>query len=189
MRHRNLWLVLAGLLLLMVWWGSQPTAPWRTGVQPGFSHDDSPVQTDALTYRLVRQAGHYEARAVARYTNRTGAAVHYARCRRDSTGPIFWIVRAEPDQDPGHFVGSPWACVGGVPTGTLAPGATLEVEVWLGSTESPAANPPITMADRTGLFRILLELCTSPQKESDDCVPVPDAQRRSNPFRILPPDQ
>lgn len=148
--------------------------------------DDSLVQTDSPVYVLRYRPGTYEAAARAVYLNRTGEAVHFTRRLPQSTGPMFYLKRIRPSGGP-PVVRAVWACVGGVPTGRLAPEASLIFRVWLGSTEPPHAQPPITMKDRTGLFRLVLELCSEAEADSDDCVPVAEEKRQSNLFRILPP--
>ena len=148
--------------------------------------DSSPVQTDSLSYTLRRRGGVLEATALAVYVNRSATGVHFARCTSDSDDPLLSLRRELP---PGAspIVGSPRACVAGVPTGRLAPGDSLVVKVWLGSVDSPSAYPPITMTDRTGIFRVLLDLCAEAVADSDECTLLPAGQRQSNLFRLLPP--
>jgi hypothetical protein len=147
--------------------------------------DASPVQTDSLQYHLRKVPGAYDAYATATYVNRTGGPVYFARCGSAATGPLFYLRRSGPDSTAAAFIGAVWACVGGVPTGTLAPGEALSVRVWLGSTESPNANPPIRPSERVGRFRVEFALCAAPAADSDYCVPVPQAQRQSNAFDVL----
>ena len=59
------------------------------------------------------------------------------------------------------------------------------MRVWLGSTESPNANPPIRPSERVGRFRVEVELCAAAVEDSDFCVPVPQAQRQSNAFDVV----
>jgi hypothetical protein len=148
--------------------------------------DNSPVETDSLIYTLRYRPNIYEAEAVARYVNRTGKPVYFARCTPEHQTPRYSLVPVEPRQR--HPVlGLASACIGGVPTGVVAPGDSLLVRVWLGSMQSPYANPPITMADRTGCFRILLRLYRSPSEGSDFAEPLPEEQRRSNGFCVRSP--
>jgi hypothetical protein len=143
-----------------------------------------PVTTDAGTYTLARIDGGYEAEALATYTNTTGRPVYYQRCLPESAGPMYGLRRTGPDSTADSFVGGAWACVGGVPTGRVLPGATLSVRVSLGSTDSPQAQPPITPEQRVGRFRIELALCTQHADDSDDCEPLPQAARESNAFEL-----
>ncbi len=136
-------------------------------------------------YRLRRGGGFFNAHAIAAYVNRDAGPVHFARCMPEHTGPMYDIVRA--DTGTWSFVGEVWGCVGGVPTGTVAPGDSLVVRVALGGSESSNADPPITMAERTGLFRIVFAFCAGATADSVDCVPTPEEHRRSNVFRIAPP--
>jgi hypothetical protein len=148
---------------------------------------DSPVQTDSLEYTLLRVPGGYQALARAVYVNRTGRELHFARCTPDHDGPIFNLQRATSVTTQ-SVVGGAWACVGGVPTGRLPAGDSVVVNVGLGSWDSPHANPPITMSMRTGLFRVVLQLCQDHAADSVGCRLLPIEQRRSSIFRINPPD-
>jgi hypothetical protein len=147
---------------------------------------NEPVQTDSVVYHLTRVPGGYDAWASATYVNRTGRSVYYARCTSNHNGPMFYVYRALPDTSM-HFVGWGWACVGGVPTGELAAGDSLTVRVWLGSLDQPHAQPPVTMEQRVGLLRVVLQLCASYNDDSDFCRALPLVDRRSNVFRVLPP--
>jgi hypothetical protein len=144
----------------------------------------APVTTDAAVYALTKVDGGYDAEAQATYTNPTDRIVFYKRCVRESTGPIYNVRRTGPDSMMSAFVGSVWACVGGVPTGRIRPRETLTARVWLGSTDSPQAEPPITPAQRIGRFRIEFELCTEYAGDSDECVPLPAGARESNAFEV-----
>jgi hypothetical protein len=146
--------------------------------------DTRPVATDSALYHLRRADGVYEASAVATYVNRTGAPVHYARCSRDHRGPMHRLRRTGPDSTRRAFIGAVWACVGGVPSGVLGPGDTVSASVWLGSTESPSANPPIAAEQRVGRFRIELLLCEAPVTDSDRCRLLPQMRRESNAFTV-----
>jgi hypothetical protein len=150
------------------------------------AHVSPAVTTDSAAYTLRKVAGGYDAVAHAVYVNRTGGPVYYARCDPRSTGPMYGLRRVVPDTG-FSFVGGAWACVGGVPTGMLSAGDSITVDVWLGSTDSPAAQPPITMGQRIGRFKILLELCDRPLADSDDCKLVGEDARSSNEFDLKPP--
>ena len=143
-----------------------------------------PIVTDATTYTLTKVAGGYDALAQAVYTNTTGRMVYYQRCMPDLPGPIYGVRRTGPDSTARAFVGGVWACVGGVPTGRVRPGGTLSAEVWLGSTDSPNAQPPIAVGERVGQFRIEFALCAAYAESSDNCAPLPTAARESNAFEV-----
>jgi hypothetical protein len=157
-----------------------------------------PVQTDSLVYTLRDVQGGYDAWASATYRNQTGGTVFYKRCRGPDSnaaknnptvaGPMFGIGRAGPDSTRYNAVGWFWACPGPIPPGSIAPDEVVSVRVWLGSGDSPYANPPVTMANRTGTFRIYLMLCETFEQESDRCDLLPDEQRRSNVFEIRAPE-
>ena len=148
-----------------------------------------PVRTDALSYVLVRVSGNYDYYAVARvrYTNPGPTAIFFPRCNGWRTKPMYGI-RREGNPELSAALGISWGCVGGVPMGRIEPGETVELEVSLGSHDSPNANPPILMEHRTGTFRILLRLCQSAEEDSAECDLVPDEDRRSNVFEVLPPN-
>jgi hypothetical protein len=142
------------------------------------------VTTDANVYTLRRTEGGYAAEAVATYTNTTGHTVFYQRCLPESTGPIYGLRRTGTDSTAPAVVGEVWACVGGVPAGRVRPGGTLTARVSLGSTDSPQAKPPITPAQRIGLFRIEFALCTEHAGDSEGCAALPQASRESSAFEV-----
>lgn len=151
----------------------------------GPGRDASPVQTDAVVYVLRRTAGAYEATAVATYVNRTGAPVYYARCGVGGyEGPLFGFRRTGPDSARTLVSDAEWACVGGVPTGTLAPGDGVTMRVRLGAFDQPRMTPPLRPEDIVGLMRVELELCTRFSRDSDACERVPQAERQSNAFLV-----
>jgi hypothetical protein len=157
--------------------GEQPTPPVR---------DNSPVQTDSLIYTLEYRSGIYEAEAIARYVNRTAGPVYFDRCMPHDQKPMYGLVPVEARQKR-PVLGMAWACVGGVLPGSVAPGDSILIPVWLVSADSPYSDPPITMADRTGCFRIHLRLVRSPGKDSDRSELLPEEQRRSNIFCVRSP--
>lgn len=161
--------------------GVPTTNPSATRVA---TRDDSPIHTDSLVYHLRALPGEYDASAVATYTNRTGAPVHFARCTRESTEPISRLRRSGPDSTIGIAGGIDWACIGGVSTGVVPPGGRLTARVWLGSLESPHAVPPIRPGEGVGRFRIEFRLCAAPEADSDDCKLLPSTARRSNEFEV-----
>lgn len=171
------WLLLGSVVVIGAACAEEPEA-----FSP--SYDGSPIETDALEYQLTYwpddDFGLYDAEAIATYVNLSDAPVYFERCYPEDAVPIHGLVRAPPD-DGRSVVGWAWGCVGGVAPGVLESGESLVVPVWLGSTESPDAEPPITMEMRTGLFRIEFRLISS------EGAPLPDEQRRSNTFVISPP--
>ena len=146
--------------------------------------DNSPAQTDSQIYHLQRLPSEYRAYAVATYTNRTASPVYFARCNRESTIPMFGIRRTGADSAKKLFSDVAWACVGGVPTGEIAPGASVTIRAILGSMDQLAMQPPLKPEDIVGLMRVTLELCRTFSADSDYCDPVPDAQRISNAFLV-----
>ena len=178
---RNDTLVLGLALAAAVACGSTDVDPGDFTPAPGAP---APISTDAPVYTLTKVSGGYDAEALAVYTNTTGRTVYFARCTSEARGPLFFVRRTGADSTAASFVGGIWACVGGVPTGRVRPGGSLSARVWLGSTDSPNARPPITMADRIGQFRIAFQLCAEPAADSDECVLLPAAARESNEFEL-----
>ena len=147
--------------------------------------DTSPLQTDALSYTLVRGPREYTTTVTATFVNTTGAPVYYRRCGIASTSPMFDLRLTGPDSTRTDvFTGVAWACVGGVPTGSLTPGEQVTIRVPFGGPDQPRAQPPITPERYTGRFRILLGLCVRYEADSDACERVPDRARQSNAFEI-----
>lgn len=145
--------------------------------------DNSPVQTDAVVYQLRRTPGKYEATALATYVNRTGDTVYYARCMPADTGPIFGYLRTGPDSTRSLFTDTAWACVGGVPLGSIRPGDSLTVAVRLGALDQPYMTPPLQPEEIVGRMRIWLALCARSAADSD-CESLPMAERQSNAFDV-----
>lgn len=158
------------------------TGAWATDTP---QRDSSPIQTDSLVYHLRELPDRYDAYAIAVYTNRTSDSVYFARCTSDATEPITRLRRTGPDTTIGILGGIDWACVGGVPTGTVPPGGTLETRVWLGSSKSPHAVPPDRPEERVGRFRIEFRLCARFAADSDECDVLPREARQSNEFNVV----
>ena len=154
----------------------------------GPPRDDSPLQTDQTAYRLHRNGEQLDAEAVVTITNSSLNDIHYARCGGfgPDEKPMFAVFRNAPDETRSE-VGVSYGCSGGVPSGRIAPGETVEATVWLGSHDSPNANPPVLMEHRIGIFRIRARFCEEAVEESGDCVDTPLETRQSNAFEILPP--
>ena len=152
-----------------------PTAPVR---------DNSPVQTDSLVYHLERRPSEYRAYATATFTNNTGSPLYFARCNNESRTPMFGFGRTGPDSAKSLFSDFAWACVGGVPTGQIPPGATTTVRVPLGSMDQPTMQPPLKPEQLVGLMRVTLMLCRHYSADSDDCDAIPQRGRISNAFLV-----
>jgi len=150
----------------------------------GPARDDSPVQTDAVVYRLRRKPGMYEATALATYVNRTGGTVYYPRCHFTIEGPKFGYFRTGPDSTRSLFTDTYWGCVGGVPMGIIRPGDSLTVAVRLGALDQPDMTPPLLPEEIVGRMRIWLGLCKSPATESGECEYLPLRERQSNAFDV-----
>jgi hypothetical protein len=146
--------------------------------------DQSPVQTDSLSYTLKRFPGEHRAYVIATYQNTTPSPVYFKRCNSTSSTPMFGIARTGPDSTRAFFADWAWACVGGVPTGAIAPGERVTVQVSFGSVDQPNMQPPLKPEDMVGTFRIHLILCSKFSGDSDYCEVMPRDQRQSNAFVV-----
>lgn len=158
------------------------------GIHDTDAEDTKAVYTDSASYTLRRVAGGFDAVAKVVYVNRSSKPEHFLRCDPRSTGPRYSLQRVNPDTG-FFFVGGIWACVGGVPTGVLAPGDSMLLSVSLSSSDSPHAQPPITMGQRTGTFKIVVPLCKTPVAELKECPNGDYELRASNTFVLRPPTE
>ena len=153
------------------------------------SWDTSPIQTDSDVYTLERVSnawgGAWRAYPIAIYRNTTNAPIHFARCTSSSTLPMWIVRRTGADSTRRLFGDHAWACVGGVPTGSIAPGDAVLVRVILGTVDQPDMQPPLQLEWLIGQMRVELWLCRGAVADSDDCVePLPQAERQSNAFEV-----
>jgi hypothetical protein len=155
-----------------------------TASAQGPTRDTSPVQTDAVVYRLRRVGGAYEATARATYVNRTGSVVYYSRCLPTDDGPMYGYRRTGPDSARSLFTDTSWGCVGGVPPGALRPGDSVTVAVRVGALDQRQMAPPLRPEEIVVRMRIWLSLCARNAANSNDCLPLPLAQRESNAFDV-----
>jgi hypothetical protein len=182
---RPVFVVLAIGIANTVGCGSTDPDPDDFNLAPGAL---PPIVTDAERYTLTKVPGGYDAVAQAVYTNTTGRMVYYQRCTSELSGALYGVRRTGADSAAQSWVGGAWACVGGVPTGRLRPGESLRAAVWLGSTDSPNARPPIRPEERVGRFRIEFQLCTSFENDSDNCTLLLQTARQSNAFELRFPE-
>jgi hypothetical protein len=146
--------------------------------------DSSPLQTDSLIYHLRRLPGQYRAYVTATFHNRTASPIYFARCNRESTTPMFGLRRTGADSARVLFSDFAWACVGGIPTGSIAVGDSVIVKVPAGSLDQKAKQPPLMPEHIVGLMRIELSLCQKSSSDSDYCDQISQAQRSSNAFLV-----
>jgi hypothetical protein len=97
---------------------------------------------------------------------------------------MFGMSRTGADSTRRFFVDWAWACVGGVPTGVIAPGDSVTVRAPFGSVDQPNMQPPLQAEELVGLFRIYLHLCAKYDSDSDECELLPASERRSNAFLV-----
>jgi hypothetical protein len=148
------------------------------------ARDQSPLQTDSLVYHLKRLPGEFRAYVAATFRNQTASPIYFARCNRGSTTPMFVLRRTGSDSARVLFSDLAWACVGGVPTGSIAAGDSVIVNVPVGSLDERAKQPPLMPEHIVGLLRIELSLCQKHSADSDYCARVPQAQSSSNAFLV-----
>ena len=172
------------ILSLLLGPGCAGTGATSTTSQHVPLRDNSPIQTDSLVYHLERRPSEYRAYATATFVNRTGSALYFMRCNRQSTTPMSNIRRTGADSTRAFFSDFAWACVGGVPAGQLLPGDSTTVRMPLGSMDQPAMQPPLKTEDLVGLMRIDFLLCSSYVADSDECHGMPQSQRTSNAFLV-----
>lgn len=145
------------------------------------------IRTDAAVYALKYQPGIYTVRIRAEYTNRTGSTVYLHRRCGYGDKPHRNLIRSGSDTT------SIWLNEGVCITRPLRspisvqPGDSYSDEFELVSTESPHAQPPITMAMRTGAFQLVYHVQRSNRVEGWGGVDLlPLAHRISNVFRVQP---
>ena len=142
------------------------------------SSDASPVQTDSDIYIVKRESNGWSAYPTTIYRNTTSELVHFARC-------FLWSVRRTgPDSTRAPYSNIPWACTGGWPTGTIAPGDALMVRVYLHSHDQPGIQQPLPPEWLIGHMRIELRLCREALADSDYCDVLPQLERESNAFEL-----
>ncbi|MGH7650708.1 MAG: hypothetical protein ACREMS_02595 [Gemmatimonadaceae bacterium] len=149
----------------------------------GPSRDDSPVQTDAVTYRLERLPSAYRAYVTATFVNRSASPVYFGRCNPQSTGPMYGLRRTGADSTAALFYDWAWACVGSVPAGEIPVGGSVTVRVPVGSVDQPSMQPPLRPEELVGLMRVELSLCKD-YSDSGDCVPLAQNLSSSNAFLV-----
>ena len=127
------------------------------------------------------------------YVNRSGGAVYFGGCLESGSKPTYGLQRVGPDSARSSEVGESFVSGDGScdfpPLVMLAPGDTLRMQIFLGSLDQPTQQPPQTDADRSGRFRVYLNLCTADNVSApaSSCVALPGPEKRSNEFLVLPP--
>lgn len=148
------------------------------------------VQTDRAAYRLERAPGTYSLQITARVTNRGSRTVWLHRGCGAADHPARRLVRADQSDTEmrlGEEVCTTSPLRAPIP---LRAGETYVDTTRLLSFESPNANPPITMAMRTGAFRLVYAVQSSNQVRGWDPVDlVPLEQRVSNAFVVSSPSR
>ena len=163
--------------------GVEPRAD-SADVPARVGRERSPIQTDSLSYQLVRRTGEYRAYVLTSYRNSTPGPIYFERCGGRDSLPIYDIGRTGPDSLRRFFIDWAWACAGGVANGELRPGMSVTVRVPLGSIDQPNMTPPLRPEDLIGEFRVELALCASGVSDSLRCTPMPHSERRSNAFMV-----
>jgi hypothetical protein len=149
---------------------------------------NAPWQTDRSVYTLTYEPGMYSTRVQAQYTNKTNATVYLHRACGYGNEPSRYLMRAD-DREESVWLGSQ-VCISAEPRAPIPVGAgeTYSQELTLYSSESPGANPPISMATRTGAFRIVFEVQSTDRVGGWTAVDLlPESERVSNVFTVLAP--
>jgi hypothetical protein len=147
--------------------------------------EDVELRTDRASYTLEYTTGMYWLDLTVTYVNRRPVAVYFHRECGSGNEPHRVVRRVDDsgvDAELGQVV-----CITQElrPPIEVGPGETYVDRVMLHSLLSPGANPPITMAERTGTFR--LEYFIQGDGRVDGWEPVallPEARRVSNSFRV-----
>jgi hypothetical protein len=149
--------------------------------------DLTPLQTDRTDYFLsyTPDMGIYWLDMTVTFTNRGSGWLYLHRTCGHGDAPQR-VVRRVDDSGARTWLGDV-TCITAVlrlpiPVG---PGETFVDRFTLYSTESPNANPPITMDQRTGTFRLEYFIQTENRVEGWAAVAlVPEARRVTNAFRV-----
>jgi hypothetical protein len=144
----------------------------------------SSFRTDSTVYHMRRHGAGVRSIVNAVYHNRGPAPLHFRRCMPESSGPMYSARRTGPDSVRPFFTEMAWACVGGVPTGQLAPGDSVAISFIFGNGAQQPMQPPLQPEHLVGTFRLELHLCSVPSADSDRCEPAPAEQRQSNSFDV-----
>jgi len=151
---------------------------------------DAPWQTDQRVYTLSYQPGLFSVTVRAEYTNKTATAVYLHRVCGYGNEPSHYLIRAD-DREARVWLGVQ-SCITGQPRPPIpiGVGETYSQDFTLYSTESPGANPPITMATRTGRFRLIFEVQSTDRVGGWQGVDLlPESERVSNTFAVVPPQK
>jgi len=146
------------------------------------------VSTDAVEYRLEVVPGGYLLELNVAVTNLSSRTIFLHRQCGSGDEPERTLRREEGDGTPVRLGVIP--CVSGslrepIP---LSPGESLLQQLSLLSAESPNQQPPVTMEQRTGRFRIAYHVQRTSRVagwEAVDALPVENTQ--SEVFEVLPP--
>jgi hypothetical protein len=158
------------------------------GEPAAFSAGDVDIRTDRTTYQLQQQPGSYQIDLAVTLVNRTSSTLYLHRTCGSGEEPQRVVGRV--DNSGSRVELGVIACITAplrLPI-TLGPGATYIDQFALYSGESPNANPPITMDQRTGIFR--LEYFIQSENRVEGWNPVallPESLRLSNSFRVEAP--
>ena len=139
------------------------------------------LQTDALTYELVRDDSGFTVSIPYTFTNRTGGSVYLPNCRGG-----FWLHLEREDEGDWHAAWSPFLLL------CLSPPIVIEEdEVWVDTLEVwgglPGGNvwPRFDVADPAGTYRIVWDdALSSYQDHLPFGRPLPLAERMSNTFQL-----
>lgn len=160
-----------------------------SGCSPTEAGEAFVIQTDSTEYRLRHEGGIYSVTLSVGVTNPLDRTVFLHRYCGYGDNPSSELVRT--DGDTTRIWLSSGLCTS-QPSREPIPlhsGETYVDQLELISTESPNANPPITMEMRTGRFVLVYHVQLTNAVEGWAPVdPLPPARTTSNPFVVLPPE-
>jgi len=158
------------------------------GEPAGPSPEDVDLRTDRTAYTLQHAQGLYWIELSVTYTNHSAQAVYLHRACGSGDGPHRELRRVD-DSGADIELGAVICITRPLqPPIEVGPGDTYLDRFSAYSAESPNANPPITMDQRTGTFRLEYFVQSENRVEGWEAVALlPEARRVSNSFRVEAP--
>jgi hypothetical protein len=146
------------------------------------------IRTDASAYPLAPRPGYYDVVLRVELTNTGRRTVYLHRSCGYEDGPSRRMERVDGDGSRLRLDANVCTTAPLRPAIPLSRGQTYLDEVRLVSREDANASPPVTLAMRTGTFRLRYDVQRTSRVEGWAAVDLlPDAARHSNPFRIEAP--
>lgn len=151
--------------------------------------EDFAIQTDSAQYRLRHEPGVYTLTLRVLVTNPLDRTVFLHRECGYGEDPSRYLVRADGDSTRVRLLRGVCVTQPMRRPIRLESGETYVDQVVLHSTESPSADPPITMDMRTGTFVLVYDIqLTNAVGGWEPADPLPAERTMSNPFVVVAPD-